>query len=65
VALDVKNEMMSVEAARNIYGVAVDPLTFAMDEEETRRLRAAPQTKWDVVIDEKNLTVGLEPAQAK
>ena len=65
VALDVRNEMVSVEAARKIYGVAVDPLTFAVDEEETRRLRAEPQTKWEVVIDEKALTVGLEPAQAK
>jgi N-methylhydantoinase B len=65
VALDVKNEMVSVEAARKIYGVAVDPVSFALDEEETRRLRAQLQTKWEVVIDEKTLTVELEPAQAK
>jgi N-methylhydantoinase B len=65
VALDVRNELVSVEAARKIYGVAVDPLTFGVDEEETRRLRAGPQTAWEPVIDEQALTVGLEPVQGE
>lgn len=59
VALDVKNEMVSVEAARKIYGVAVDPVTFAIDGPETQRLRSALSQAWDVVIDEQQLTVGL------
>ena len=64
VALDVKNGMVSVEAARKLYGVAVDPVSFGVAEEETRRLRALPQSKWDVVIDEKTLSIGLVPIQA-
>jgi N-methylhydantoinase B len=59
VAMDVKNEMVSVEAARKLYGVAVDPTTFVVDEAETARLRAGTPSKWDVVIDEKALKVGL------
>jgi N-methylhydantoinase B len=38
---DVRQGYVSAEAARTLYGVAVDPETFAIDEGETRRLRAA------------------------
>ncbi|MDP2645115.1 MAG: hydantoinase B/oxoprolinase family protein [Desulfobacterales bacterium] len=41
VCRDVKYEYISVEAARDIYKVAVDPETFEVDPEETRRLRSA------------------------
>mgnify|MGYP001587076271 FL=1 len=64
VALDVKNEMVSVEAARKVYGVAVDPVTFAIDAPETRRLRSASPQSWDVVIDEQQLIVELAPHKA-
>ncbi len=64
VALDVRNEMVSVEAARKIYGVAVDPVSFAIDAAETARLRSRSQALWDVVIDEKTMGVGLAPVQA-
>jgi N-methylhydantoinase B len=64
VALDVKNGMVSVGAARDLYGVAVDPVSFAVDAGETRRLRARPPALWEVVIDEKNLTVGVVPVKA-
>ncbi len=64
VALDVKNGMVSVDAARKIYGVAVDPASFSVDEAETRRLRAQSQKEWDVVIDEKTLSVELVPVRA-
>jgi len=64
VALDVKNEMVSVEGAEKIYGVAVDPVTFAVDETATKRLRAQPPAAWDVVIDEQKLSVGLVPHKA-
>ena len=63
VALDVKNEMVSVEAARKIYGVEVDAVTFTVDREETGRLRSQLPAKWEVVINEKTLEVELAPAQ--
>jgi N-methylhydantoinase B len=64
VALDVKNEMVSVDAARKVYGVAVDPVSFAVDEAETRRLRSEPPRQWDPVINEKTLAVELAPGKA-
>lgn len=36
---EVRDEIISLEAAREIYGVALDPKTFEIDEEETARLR--------------------------
>jgi hypothetical protein len=64
VALDVKNQMVSVEAARKIYGVTVDPVSFAVDETQTQRLRSQPQVEWDVAINEEKLTVEIVPARA-
>jgi N-methylhydantoinase B len=61
VALDVKNEMVSVNAARRIYGVAVDSATWAVDGAETRRLRAETQRQWEVVINEDTLAIELVP----
>jgi len=40
VAWDVKNDKVSLEAAREKYGVVLDPQTFAVDETATRALRA-------------------------
>ncbi|MHC4661019.1 MAG: hydantoinase B/oxoprolinase family protein [Planctomycetota bacterium] len=39
VVKDVRNEKVSVEVAREEYGVVVDPVTFEVDEKETARLR--------------------------
>ena len=64
VALDVKNEMVSVEGARKIYGVAVDPVSFAVDGAETKRLRSLPQSQWDVTINEEKLSIEIVPARA-
>ena len=64
VALDVKNEMVSFHAAREVYGVAVDPGTFAVDIAETQRLRSQPLGKWEVSINEEKLTVEVIPAQS-
>jgi len=41
VAAEVRNGIVSVEAAREIYGVALDPETSEVDDEETRTLRGA------------------------
>lgn len=40
VAKDVLNRLVSLETAKNIYGVVVDPLSFGVDEESTARERA-------------------------
>ncbi len=41
VAAEVRNGIVSVEAAREVYGVALDPKTSEVDEKETRTLRGA------------------------
>ena len=41
VAKEVRDGITSLERAREIYGVAVDPESHALDAEETERLRAA------------------------
>jgi N-methylhydantoinase B len=38
---DVRQGYVTVSAASELYGVAIDPVTFAVDEAATRRLRAA------------------------
>ena len=44
VAADARNGFVSPEAALRDYGVRVDPETFAVDAEETRRLRTSRVT---------------------
>jgi N-methylhydantoinase B len=39
VAREVKNGIISLQQAKESYGVVVDPETFAVNEHETRRLR--------------------------
>ena len=41
VRQDVVNELVAIETARDIYKVALDPATLALDHEGTRALRAA------------------------
>jgi N-methylhydantoinase B len=41
VLLDVKNELVSIEAARRDYGVAIDEKTLELDLEATNKLRSA------------------------
>jgi len=40
VRWDALNEYISVQAARDIYGVIIDPKTFEVDGEATKSLRA-------------------------
>ncbi len=40
VLRDVRNEVVSMEAARRDYGVVIDPATWTVDEAETAKLRA-------------------------
>ena len=37
---DVKNELVSLETARDTYKVVIDPATFEIDEHQTKALRA-------------------------
>jgi len=39
VLRDVRNEVVSIEAARRDYGVVIDPATWTVDEAETAKLR--------------------------
>jgi N-methylhydantoinase B len=39
VAMDVKNDKVSVQAAAALYGVVVDPESFVVDEAATQELR--------------------------
>jgi N-methylhydantoinase B len=41
VRIDVWNEKVTIEHAREVYGVAIDPTTLRVDEAETNRLRRA------------------------
>jgi hypothetical protein len=41
VAAGVRDETITAGFARREHGVAIDPATFEMDEDATRRLRAA------------------------
>jgi N-methylhydantoinase B len=39
VRIDVVRRLVSVQSARDDYGVAIDPVTFVVDAKETERLR--------------------------
>jgi N-methylhydantoinase B len=39
VLKDVRNGFVSIEKAKEDYGVVIDPLTYEVNGEETRRLR--------------------------
>jgi N-methylhydantoinase B len=45
VARDVQMGLVSLRQAADAYGVVLDPMTFAVDEEATTRLRAAAQER--------------------
>jgi len=62
VAMDVKNEKVSVEAARLIYGVVVDAVSLKLDEAATKKLRASrPKERYEAVINEETLDIELQP----
>lgn len=60
VVRDVRDEMVSVEAAKRIYGVVLDPETFDVDVKATEKLRSQeiPEAV-AVVVDEEALDVEL------
>ena len=65
VVMDVRDEKVSVEAARLIYGVVLVPATLKVDAEATRALRSAPPAqRYEPVINEETLEIELKPAGA-
>lgn len=64
VVKDVRNGVVTPDAARLIYKVAIDPVSFKVDEELTRRLRAEDMTEYEPVVNEQTLTVEIRPMGA-
>ena len=46
---DVRNELVSVEMAREVYKVVIDPETFEIDRADTADLRRAADTVCDLI----------------
>ena len=66
VVTDVRDEKVSAEAARLIYGVVLDPVTLKVDAEATRALRSAPPAqRYEAEINEETLEIELKPAGAQ
>ncbi|MBI4294441.1 MAG: hydantoinase B/oxoprolinase family protein [Betaproteobacteria bacterium] len=66
VVTDVRREMVTVEGARLLYGVVIDPATLKVDEEATRKLRSAPpERRYEAVINEDLLDIELKPVGEK
>jgi len=62
VVSDVVREMVTVEAARLIYGVVLDPVTLQVDEAATRKLRSSPASeRYEAVINEETLGIEIRP----
>ena len=61
VETDVRREIVTVEAARLIYGVVIDPATLRANEAATRKLRSAPPAqRYGAVINEQTLDIELK-----
>jgi len=61
VVTDVRRELVTVEAARLIYGVVVDPKTLRLDDAATAQLRSKPPThRYGAVINEQTLDIELK-----
>ncbi|MBI2316934.1 MAG: hydantoinase B/oxoprolinase family protein [Betaproteobacteria bacterium] len=66
VALDVEREKVTVEAARLIYGVVIDPASLQVDRAATAKLRAAPPAqRYEPVINEETLEIEIKPINAQ
>ena len=62
VVTDVQREMVTVEGARLIYGVVLDPVALNVDEAATRQLRSAPPARrYEAVINEETLAIEIKP----
>ena len=62
VVMDVRDEKVTADAARLIYGVVVDPVTLKVDEAATRELRSAPPAqRYEGVVNEETLDIELKP----
>ncbi len=65
-ALDVEQEKVTVEAARLIYGVVIDPVSLQVDKEATAKLRSSPPSeRYEPVINEETLEIEIKPMEAQ
>lgn len=65
VATDVENEKVTVEAARLIYGVVIDPVSLQVDQQATAKLRSSPpEQRYEPVINEETLEIEIKPMGA-
>jgi len=61
VALDVEQEKVTVEAARLIYGVVIDPVSLQVDQAATAKLRSTPPAqRYEPVINEETLDIEIK-----
>jgi len=64
VEMDVKNEKITADVAKLVYGVILDPATLKLDEAATANLRSAPPTqRFEAVINEETLDIEMKPMQ--
>jgi N-methylhydantoinase B len=62
VVTDVRREMVTAKAARLMYGVVIEPITFQVDEAATRKLRSSPPAqRYAAVINEDTLDIEIKP----
>ncbi|OGA18698.1 MAG: hypothetical protein A3G25_14680 [Betaproteobacteria bacterium RIFCSPLOWO2_12_FULL_63_13] len=65
VVIDVRDEKVTVEAARLIYGVVLDPVSLEVDAAATRALRSVPSSqRYEAVVNEDSFQVELKPVGA-
>ena len=66
VATDVKNEKITAEVARLVYGVILDPVNMKVDEVATAKLRSSPPAqRFEAVINEETLEIEMKPSDEK
>ena len=66
VATDVKNEKITAEVARLVYGVILDPVNMKVDEAATAKLRSSPPAqRFEAVINEETLEIEMKPSDEK
>ena len=66
VVIDVRRDLLTVEAARLIYGVVVDAATLAVDEAATAKLRSVlPSQRYQAVINDDTLDIEIKPVARK
>jgi len=57
---------VTLEAARLIYGVVIDPVSLQVDQAATAKLRASPpKQRYEPVINEETLDIEIKPMETQ